>query len=967
MLQVRLIGTFDIRFNGNSVSIASRSAQSIFAYLILTAGIQHRREKVAGMFWPDASEKKARAYLRHELWVIRKALSSVSQVEYLIADDINISFNVSAEYWLDVAVIRNLSGSASVRELMNALTMFGGELLPGIYDDWITQEREHLQTVFEQKMAHLMELLEKEKCWKDILEWAERWISLGHGPEAAYRYLMTAYDSLGDRSKVASTYKRCVQALRELDLDPSEQTRSLAFKRTFNLNIPIPLTSFIGREKELKEVAGLFSKSRLITLTGSGGVGKTRLSIQVVADVLDKFPDGIWFLDLAPLSDPSLVPSTLANLLGLRESGDTNLSVTKLIINYFRSRTALVIFDNCEHLIESCAQLVHSLLTSCEDLSVLATSREALRVSGEIPYRVPSLELSGADIESAIDTLPAIESVRLFIDRARVSSPGFAITSQNALVVYQICQRLDGIPLAIELAATRVNVLTVEQILKRLDDRFNLLSNGLRSVLLRHQTLRSTIDWSYDLLPDKERMLFKRLAIFAGGWTLEAAEAVCNRDGIEAAQVLGILSQLVNKSLVLIETIEGEARFRFLETIRQYAHQKLLEAGDVEAIRDKHLAYFVKLAEQAKPQLRSVQQLAWLDRLDAECDNIRTALNWAQERGAIAEGLRLATDLELFWGWRAYQHELSIALENLLARPLPADQIQVFARGHRVLGNMQWELGDKISALTHVQESERLCLLLGPESMVDLADARSQLIYFAQEANANEPILALQKYNEHLKLVQETGDQRRIANTIFYIGINLERSGDFIGARQALEQSLRLMRKCGDMIGTTGPHRSLALLALEEGNYAEARTQLEENLHFLRQARLNINIDIPLWGLAVTAIREGDYVRAKEWYTECLLFDQQIGLPRQLAECLIGFAGIASAEKRFERAAQLLGASEAKVEAREIPLENVDQIELKRLTAVLREELVDGRFEAFVAQGRAMTMEQVIALALESG
>ncbi|HKY56321.1 MAG TPA: BTAD domain-containing putative transcriptional regulator, partial [Anaerolineales bacterium] len=377
MLEVRLIGTFDIKCDGKPVVISSRIAQSLFAYLILNTDTSYRREKLAGMFWPDATEAKARAYLRHELWRLRKDISSN---EFLLSDDIGIAFNSSIDYWLDSEALEKLKDTSSTDELMVVLSTYQGELLPGFYDEWIVLEREHLQAVYEQKMARLLESLEKEKCWNDILEWAERWISFGQRPESAYRYLMIAYDALGDRAKVTSTYQRCVQELLQLDLEPSEETRALAFKRKTSLNIPIPLTSFIGREKELEEVAKLFSKSRLITLTGSGGVGKTRLAIQVVADVLELFPDGVWFLDLAPLTDPALVPNTLASLLGLQESGKQ--PITDLLINYFCSRTALVIFDNCEHVIESSAQLIHSLLTSCEALSILATSREALRVAG---------------------------------------------------------------------------------------------------------------------------------------------------------------------------------------------------------------------------------------------------------------------------------------------------------------------------------------------------------------------------------------------------------------------------------------------------------------------------------------------------------------------------------------------------------------------------------------------------------
>src|SRR5215216_2878460 len=332
MLEVRLLGTFAIRHNGRPVVLSSRTAQSLFAYLVSSAGMQHRRERLAGMFWPDVPEEKARAYLRHELWVIRKAVPTNSAVDYLVSDEISVSFNPASKYWLDLLLFKNLSESPSIADLMTALTLYQGEFLPGFYEEWVSQEREHVQVLFDQEMRQLLTLLEGEKRWPEMLEWAERWISLGQAPETAYRALILAYDGLGDRARITATYRRCVQALYELDLEPSEETRSLAFQKAHKSNLPIPLTSFIGRAQQQKEIVELFSRSRLITLTGSGGVGKTRLAIHTVADVFDRFPDGVWFLDLAPLNNEALIPTTVASLVGLRESGE--IPVIDLLINY---------------------------------------------------------------------------------------------------------------------------------------------------------------------------------------------------------------------------------------------------------------------------------------------------------------------------------------------------------------------------------------------------------------------------------------------------------------------------------------------------------------------------------------------------------------------------------------------------------------------------------------------------------
>jgi len=654
MLEVRLIGTFSIKCDHKSFTLSSRAAQSLFAYLILTAGTFHRREKLAGMFWPDAKEEKARAYLRHELWRIRKSLPSS---DFLISNGIGIGFDISQEYQLDAEVLEKTAETASTDELISSLSAYQGELLPGFYDEWVLPEREHLQAVFEQKMARLLDLLEREKRWPEIVEWAERWISLGQGPETAYRALMIAYGALEDHAKVASSYERCVKALEELGLEPSEETRAAAKKRVSKIKIPIPLTSFIGRENELKEVTALLSNSRLVTLTGSGGVGKTRLAIQVVAEVLDLFPDGVWFLDLAILNDPAWVPNALADVLGLSLSSDSSFSLTEQVTNYLGSRKVLITFDNCEHLIESCAQLVHSLLTACEKLSILTTSREALRVSGEIPYRVPSLELPSWGQEIGIDALAKTESLQLFTERAALLSKGFAVSEHNALTIAQICQRLDGIPLAIELAAARVNLLTVDQILNRLDDRFNLLTGGLRSTLPRHRTLRATIEWSYDLLSEKERLLFQRLAVFTGGWTLEAAETVCSGKGIEPHEVLDMLSRLADKSLVLFKTIEGKARYHRLETLRKFACEMLSESAEVSQVRRNHAMYY--------SHLNTIS--------DDELDNIRSVVRWSLETGEAKPALRLAGD---FFFWEKHTLEGLQWIIRVLALPSAQEKTQ---------------------------------------------------------------------------------------------------------------------------------------------------------------------------------------------------------------------------------------------------------------------------------------------------
>lgn len=400
-------------------------------------------------------------------------------------------------------------------------------------------------------------------------------------------------------------------------------------------NLPRELTSFVGREREVAEVKRLLGMTRLLTLTGSGGVGKTRLVLRVASDLVGAFPDGVWLVELAGLGDPTLVPQATASALGVREQPGRSLLDT--LIDVMRPRTCLLVLDNCEHLVAACATLANGLLRTCPGLTLLATSREPLGIAGESVWRVPPLTLPDGSGDDALadspSTLARYEAIRLFEERARAALPAFSLTNQNAPAVVQICRRLDGIPLAIELAAARSRGLAPEQLSTRLNDRFRLLTGGSRTALARHQTLRALVDWSYELLSEPERVLLQRLSVFAGGWTLDAAEVVCAGDDLETGDVLELLLQLVDRSLVLAEDTDAGrtpgVRYRLLETLRQYGAEKLYEAGDEDVMRGRHLSWCLGLAEVAGPSLRSRGTTDQDRRLDVEHDNLRAALGWS--------------------------------------------------------------------------------------------------------------------------------------------------------------------------------------------------------------------------------------------------------------------------------------------------------------------------------------------------
>jgi predicted ATPase len=411
-------------------------------------------------------------------------------------------------------------------------------------------------------------------------------------------------------------------------------------------NLPAQMTHFIGRGKESRDVRELLNQARLVTLTGSGGVGKTRLSLHVASGMLETCPDGVWLVELAALSDPGLLQQILATTLGVRE--EVGQPILTTITDFLYAKSVLFVLDNCEHLIEACAQLCESLLRACPKICILASSREALGIAGESAYLVPSLGFPNPDHLPPLDELLLLDAVRLFVERAATAQPKFTLTSQNAPAVAQVCKRLDGIPLAIELAAARVKVLSVEQIAARLDDRFSLLTGGSRTALPRQQTLRALIDWSYDLLSETEQILLRRLSAFIGGWTLEAAETVCANESIESLEVLDLLAHLVDKSLVGMDEFAVEPRYRMLETIRQYAREKLLDSNERDQLRDQHLHFFMQFAEYIEPILETAERLEWVARLEVEHDNLRAALEWASERH-LETARWLAGLLERFW------------------------------------------------------------------------------------------------------------------------------------------------------------------------------------------------------------------------------------------------------------------------------------------------------------------------------
>jgi predicted ATPase/class 3 adenylate cyclase len=733
-------------------------------------------------------------------------------------------------------------------------------------------------------------------------------------------------------------------------------------------NLPQQFTSFIGREKEIGEVKQLLEKTRLLTVMGTGGAGKTRLCLQVAADTLESYHDGIWFIELAALTDPALVPQTVMETVGAREQPGRPYIQT--LLDYLKTRTILLILDNCEHLVTACAQLVNGLLRSCPGVKILASSREGLNVPGEQVYRIPSLSLppfasssdlpgiweaptlikrgagsslpqqegrAGSNQDSrtgverreagavTVETLIEYESVRLFIERATLCKPDFAVNVHNAPALAQVCYRLDGIPLAIELAAARIRSLSVEEINARLDNRFRLLTNSNRNVLPRQQTLRALIDWSYDLLSAQERLLLHRLSVFAGGWTLEAAEHVCVGedpvgDGIEDWEMLDLLTGLVDKSLVFTEQRAGSMRYRLLETVRQYASERLKESGAADEVRDRHLDHFRQLAAEAFPHLNTLESPVWNKRLNVEHDNLRAALDHAlsaPERAGM--GLDLVGYLWNFW-----------------------QNVGHLREGKRLML-------EALKTSEHFgRTSERAWALTGAAAISwgqgDYADARAF-------------------YEECLAIQRELGSIRGIANAFYNYGDFLNLTGDFATARACMEEGLALHEQALHKQIHVGLYANLAETLAWQGEYDEARFRLERILNAVSKAGHSGACAEYTGFLARIALAQGDLPLAERRMSESLDWTLRCGSIREMLFALYGAAGLALAQGHWERAVRLYAAHDCQRERLALPLQPVFHREYEQALDTLRGHLSAEAFAVAWQSGEALTPQQAMEVA----
>ena len=1015
-LALHLLGPPQLYLDKRSISFTRRKSLALLAYLAAEKG-QHRRESLSSLLWPDTNQSNAFKNLRQVLWEIQQTLGD----DWLLADRETVCLDDQADIWLDVREFDSLIMKSEVQEVVSlrlpllegAARLYRHHFLTGFslkdaqpFNDWSFAESEELR----RKLAGILRRLSEEYCIlgqaRQAHSHARRLVSLDPLDESAHRLLMEVYLQTGQHNAALKQYQLLEQILRrEMNLDPQPETREFykrirkgdvkpvpVEKRTETAlprhNLPHQLSTFLGRQKEQKDIVTLLGKRRLVTLVGAGGIGKTSLSLRVGQQLLKEFPNGVWFIALDSLADPELITQTVAAIFDLREGGN-RLLLDKLI-DALRDKTALLLFDNCEHLLDACAGLINTLLAQCPGLKVLATSRESLGVQGEAIYTMPSLPLPEADGES-LEVLTEFESIQLFAERAALVLPSFQLTQENIQAVVDICRKVDGIPLAIELAAARVNILQVEEILEQLQESFALLSSDSRTILPRQQTIRSSMEWSWGLLSEAEQTLLRQLSVFAGGWTLEAAQAICDMD------VLELSATLVKKSLIVVEQGSGHrTRYYIHELVRQYAHEHLLHKREEEATRTRHMRYFVDLAEQAERELRGPALVDWMERLGVERNNIRAALHWADQTDVEA-GLYLSSRLMRYWesiNLPEGERWLKTFIQKPESKDHPRARAQVLLAYGWLLTWLQkfdeaYRVTDESLALSRRAEDKEsevdaLILLENILQFKDQAESShemgQQALALAQslgdpwrEANShnylgwgyNDQATRFAHWEKAIQLYRQVSDHINLANMLGLLGQFQVLGGDIETGEKNLEEAMVYWQANKKADVWENQKIAKSLIALLHGRYEEAQEILEQ---VMRSAEESGNRMSFLWTqarLGHVMYQAGNLVEARQLLSEAA---RSFAIDRYnvgTVYALEGLAGLSATIGKMEKAARLIGYADAARERLSDPRPPHEQADVDLSIAACIARMGNEAFSNAYEAGKRMSLDEAVMFAVK--
>ena len=958
-LRITLLGGFRVWMNGVEIPASAwrlQKARGIVKLLALSPELSLHRAELIDRLWPEFDPSAAANNLHRTLYAARRALgvnkkpASPSPTlrlrgQLVVLDPAGpISIDVNA--FMQAA--RDARSGREVDRYLQALSLNTGELLPeDRYEDWVTGPREMLR---QERLSLLSGLAELYRAQGDLTAATEiRAEIVRDDPfdEEAQTILIRDLAITGQRGKALSQFHELRTALQELDVTPSLEserlyrdilarrfppstvTRDAPEKQIIHRNnLPAPLTSFVGREMERSKLAALLDPQRedprLVTLTGPGGSGKTRLALVVAGDLAGSFPDGVWFADLSSLADPDGLPGAIASSLDIDEV--PGRSMVDVIVDVLRTKSILLVWDNCEHLLDASARLARLILLQAAGVRILSTSRAPLGVHGEAVWRVDPLPVPDQITDQAdsakrigIQEFVSNPSVHLFCERARLVRPGFSVTVENASSVALICRRLDGMPLALELAAARMGSMSAKALAGRLDRALHVLASGGLAISARQRTLRNTLDWSYELLSAPERSLFRRLATFAGGWTLEMAENVCADEQLPAQDVLGLLADLIDRSLIQFNAEGNGGRYHLLEVVRQYAEECLIESGEADAVRFRHAHQMIDLAETAEPAMRGPEEAVWLDRLDREYDNIRSAIQCLSCGDDPTLALRLAGAI---W-WFCY------------------------LRGH------------------YAEERERLTRLL---DQVDAAGIEVQLPVRAKALLAagalawkrEELPLARRLLEESVAIGRQLGDPAEAGWSLAFLGHVAGSQGDFMLGEQCVREAADLFRVAGDRIGLARALNALGEEARRTGDDEQAEIYYRESLEFDRLNGNRSGMCLRFHNLGYVALHRDRTSEAAEMFFTGLELARDLKDLDAVAACLEGIGAVEAVAGEARRAMRLFGAADALRVKLNVPIDIADQPEHDRYFAQATMHLARDSAAMEWQSGRNMSVDAAI-------